>query len=115
MLSNLFIFLVTLCEFKRTCICKPFESDARKQRWLQAYLQGVERRDFQVVREREVLCVCVWGGEGGAPLQFKPHYGTLYKTRRDNVQHCANVDSLTYVSRALVASVFRIVERVGSL
>ena len=65
--------------------------------------------------ERERSSVCVCGGEGGAPLQFKPHYGTLYKTRRDNVQHCANVDSLTYVSRALVASVFRIVERVGSL
>ena len=62
MLSNLFIFLVTLCDFKRTCICKPFESDARMQRWLQAYLHGVERRDFQVLSES---CAVYGGGGGG--------------------------------------------------
>jgi len=89
MLSNLFnFFLVTLCDFKRTCICRPFESDARTHA---AVAPGVFARSratgfSSAKRESLCVCVCVFGRGGGfAPLQFKPHCGSLYNTRTNNV------------------------------
>jgi hypothetical protein len=109
MLSNLFIFLVTLWTSKEVVYANLLKvTHARMQWWLRAYLHGEERRDYEVLRERErdrervllcvcvCLCVCV---RGRVPLQFKPHCGSLYKSSTDNVQHCVYVRSLGVICR----------------